>query len=451
MPCGAAPPRELHHSGALVFESALIPDMLLTTMLLYYSSIIGLNFFLILPMSMINYHGNMENTMADDHSDQDLESTEVNDELTSYGVFVKVGPEDMDSDDGTLTDIDALPAEEQTLTENKSGDLNESDDLTEEEERLLGDLESQDMSLESDLAAFDLDSFEEDINLSFKDNEQDVFSEMEDPGVMSEMEDLGITSEMEEPEVMSEIEDPGVMSEIEDLGITSEMEDPGVMSEMEDLGITSEMEDLEVTSEVKDPGVMSEMEDEGITSEMEDEGIMGMSSDLESMAETESEVNQFSDDDQEPDLSLDQFENKGDDSDDLQIDDSELNIDISMEQFDLEEDDFDDTDLDDADLQPMEDSDEAEEVLQEVNLDEFMDEPGQAEMETEIPDLPSPASDAGSLDVDELSEDEAIISDFSTPASDEGSLDLDEISDDEAIIPISPPLPPMRKVWSWMS
>ena len=138
--------------------------------------------------------------MADGHTDQEFEVNELNDsddDLVSYGVFVKEGPEDIqdDQDDAPLADVDILTEEELPPTQNLS------DELSEEEEKLLGDLELDEMSLESDLKDFDLDSFQEDTNLSFEDGKQEIYSGMED-----------------EPSVPGEI---GTEMEIDDVALSS--------------------------------------------------------------------------------------------------------------------------------------------------------------------------------------------------------------------------------------
>lgn len=102
--------------------------------------------------------------MTDGHTDQDLNVSDLleneDDELASYGVFVQEGPEDIadKQDNSSIT----------------------SDELNEEEEQLLGSLETTDLLLESDLEIFDLDSFEDDTNLTFEEDEQEIQSGLED-------------------------------------------------------------------------------------------------------------------------------------------------------------------------------------------------------------------------------------------------------------------------------
>jgi pilus assembly protein FimV len=310
--------------------------------------------------------------MADNRNSQDLDMdlddiNEVDEELSSYGVFVKAGPEDIQEEQGEdqLTDlheesIDGMDLE--TVEEVDSVEF----DLNDEEEELLADLEEADMSIdgespkeeitledEDDLGDLgDLADLEAEIAMSLDEEDEDETIYLEEDGPKLELDSHEDDLVLEEDEIEEEeIIIPEMDSEFDDITIPELDDELSVLDEDsapddESVDIELDIEDLDDSMISVDDGELSALDsddsDLGVKVEPEDEDDLLEDIDLDDFMDktapepveenTDAEVigEDFPDLDEDDDLL----------STELAGDELELDIDLDDEIVDLDADEL---------------------------------------------------------------------------------------------------------------
>jgi len=330
----------------------------------------------------------------DEYLDNEPQSDSLNDDLDQYGVWVKVGPEEISADEGESIDDD-FELHDLTADSNDQADLTE---LTDEEEALLGELENDIDSLGKDEEITDFEEgfgSDETVSEMAHSSSEDTEESMEDVDMIEDLdiEDLDNLPDLPGADEVS----VGNRTETEKDEDTVRREVPGLtdLPKFDD-----ELEELE--NIVVDEDLLLDSENSEDLEEL----------DIDSMIEED--LSEFLSEDS--DLEELEIESVGtDESDSLP-----LSADADTSQKEETEDiPFIEQAIDDIDLEDLEQNDYGEELQE---LDQI-----QAESSIEELEELSSFNDIKALE-DELSSEEAV--DFSEP---------DEIPSDEI------PLQDMKK------
>ncbi len=333
--------------------------------------------------------------MADKTNSQDQEMdlddiNELDDELTSYGVFVKAGPEDVYE-----------AQEEDSLS-----------DLDEEEESLLADLQEEEIMLEED-GLLDLDDDSEGLE-SFGSDDPDFSAVNNDSVDLAADQDFSVdASESEEPEISLDDEELiGIADldeesseddsdelemtlddelDIEDLESSSEADNDSLdiadSSDEDDLGDLGDLSDLEeeiaLSLEEEEDGDTIYLEEDDLKLELDDHEDDLV---LEGDEELEEDIVIPGLDDELEDITIPELDDEisvldddtPSDGDDFELDIEDLDDDTVSIKQSSEPDDEDLSPSDEASPGALESMDELddlqdEDLLEDISIDEFMD------------------------------------------------------------------------------
>lgn len=234
--------------------------------------------------------------MADNTDFQDLDMEledreEVDDELSSYGVFVKAGPEDVQEES---SDVDLADLEED-FSIDLDEPLDETLDLSDEEETRRSDLEDQDNMGESD--DFDLNSIDSDFDVSDGEDNSAPSTDDDTIGIPEfqalddedDLGDLGDLSDLEasiEEELAGEDEDEQTiyleedelqlqLDDDDDISLEEDDSDDEIEIDLSDLD--GDMDDITIPDLDDEISVLNE--DDFSIEEMEEDGPADVSED----------------------------------------------------------------------------------------------------------------------------------------------------------------------------